>query len=147
MLQAAVLSGMAKSITVKYKQRYNHGITSTTQATLVSRTSCFMLLCTSCFMPCQRSRGKAESFNINYMYIKILQIRKFSREFYFRKSVKRHMCDVKNSRLWNGLPISVNVKVIAPFREDSRNFAKINPRENFRIYSKHCCMISLKQLK
>ena len=37
--------------------------------------------------------------------------------FIFANSVKRHICDVKNSRLGHYLPISINVRVISSFRE------------------------------
>ena len=40
------------------------------------------------------------------------------RENFFAKSVKRHICGVKNSLLWHDLPISINDRVISPFRED-----------------------------
>ena len=42
----------------------------------------------------------------------------FARDFIFANSVKRHICDVKNLRLGHDLPISVNERVIVPFRED-----------------------------
>ena len=42
----------------------------------------------------------------------------FRENFIFANRVKRHICDVKNSRLWHGLHISVKFRVIAPFRED-----------------------------
>ena len=42
----------------------------------------------------------------------------------FAISIKRHISDVKNSRLRQGLPISINDRVILQFREGlfSRNF-------------------------
>ena len=42
----------------------------------------------------------------------------------FAHSVKRHTCHVKNSGLEHAFPISVNDRVISPFREGffSRNF-------------------------
>ena len=43
----------------------------------------------------------------------------FRENIIFANSGKRHICDVKNSRLGHGLPISVNDRVIAPIREDS----------------------------
>ena len=60
----------------------------------------------------------------------------FREHFIFANSAKRHICDVKESRLWHDLPISVNDRMISPYREDfiftkMRSFAKINPRENF----------------
>ena len=42
----------------------------------------------------------------------------FRENFIFANSVKRHICDVKNSRLSHDLHISVNDRVISPFRED-----------------------------
>ena len=56
-----------------------------------------------------------------------------------RIKIERHVCDVKNSRLENDLPTSVNSSDFAIFcevfifRETSqmRSFNKINPREHF----------------
>ena len=47
-------------------------------------------------------------------------------------SVKRHICDAKNSRLGHDLHISVNDRVISVFREDFifGNFAYAKFREN-----------------
>ena len=42
----------------------------------------------------------------------------FRENFIFADSVKRHICDVKNSRLGPDLPIFVKNRVILPFRED-----------------------------
>ena len=42
----------------------------------------------------------------------------FSKNFIFANSVKRHICDAKNSRLGHDLPISVKDLVISAFRED-----------------------------
>ena len=42
----------------------------------------------------------------------------FRENFIFANSVKRHICDVKLSRLGHDLLISVNDRVISPFRED-----------------------------
>ena len=47
----------------------------------------------------------------------LLKIQKFSREFIFANSVKRHICDVKNSRLGHDLLTSVDDIVISPFRK------------------------------
>ena len=54
----------------------------------------------------------------------------FRENFIFMKSVKRHIYDVKNSRLGHDLPTSVND--ISPFREGlfSRNFAYAKFRKN-----------------
>ena len=41
----------------------------------------------------------------------------FRDNFIFANSGKRHICDVKHSRLGYGLPISVNNRVILLFRE------------------------------
>ena len=50
----------------------------------------------------------------------------------FANGVERHICDVQNSRLGHNLPVSVNDRMISPFREDciSRNFAFAKFREN-----------------
>ena len=42
----------------------------------------------------------------------------FCENFVFANSIKRHICDAKNSRLGHDLPISVNDRVISAFRED-----------------------------
>ena len=55
----------------------------------------------------------------------------FDENFISAKCVKRHICEVKNSRLWHDLPISVNDRVISPFRESfifTKLYAKF--REN-----------------
>ena len=36
----------------------------------------------------------------------------FRENFIFANSVKRHICDVKSSRVWHDIPISVNGRVI-----------------------------------
>ena len=41
----------------------------------------------------------------------------FHKNFIFTNSIKRHTSDVKNSRLRQGLPTSINDRVILPFRE------------------------------
>ena len=38
--------------------------------------------------------------------------------FIFMNHIKRHFCDVKNSRLGHDLPISVKDRVISLFREN-----------------------------
>ena len=49
----------------------------------------------------------------------------FRENFIFANSIKRHISDVNNLRLRQNLPISINDRVILPFREVlfSRNFA------------------------
>ena len=42
----------------------------------------------------------------------------FRDNFIFANSVKRHICDAKNSRLTHNFHISVNDNVISPFCED-----------------------------
>ena len=56
----------------------------------------------------------------------------FCENFIFVNSIKRHISDVKNSQLRQDLPISINEKVILPFREGfiSRNFAYAKYRKN-----------------
>ena len=60
----------------------------------------------------------------------------------FANSVKIRICDAERSRLGHDLPISLRQSDFGIsrgfyFHETShmRSFAKINPRENFRIYS------------
>ena len=63
----------------------------------------------------------------------------FARVFFFANSIKRHISDVKNSRLRQDLPISINERVILPFREGfiftklrtMRSFAKIKSSRKF----------------
>ena len=73
----------------------------------------------------------------------LLYMRKFSREFYFRgiffaNSVKRHICDVKNSRLGYDLPTPVNVRMILPFREGfiftKLSICEVSRKKNSRKY-------------
>ena len=42
----------------------------------------------------------------------------FRENFIFANSIKRHICDVKNLRLGNDLPTSVNAKVISSFHKE-----------------------------
>ena len=67
----------------------------------------------------------------------------FRDKFIFANSIKRHISGVDNSRLRQDLPISINERVVLPFREGFI-FTKLricevsrdlSPRENFRIYS------------
>ena len=55
------------------------------------------------------------------------------------KSVKRHICHVKNSRQGHDLLTTVNDRVISPFCEGNFASAKFhenkNPHKNFQIYS------------
>ena len=60
----------------------------------------------------------------------------------FSRSALRHICRIKNLQLGHGLHMSVNDRVILPFCEgfifaklSMLSFVKINPLENFRIYS------------
>ena len=54
---------------------------------------------------------------------------------FLANSIKRHINDVKNSRLRQDLPISKKDRVILPFREvfifKMRNFAKIKSSRKF----------------
>ena len=69
--------------------------------------------------------------------------------FIFANGIKRHICDVENSRLRHDLHISVKDRVISPFHEgfiwrnfaygkfhenknlDMQSFTKIKPSQNF----------------
>ena len=56
----------------------------------------------------------------------------YRENFIFANSFKRHISDVKNSRLRQYLPISINDRVIMPFARVlfSRNFSHAKFREN-----------------
>ena len=58
----------------------------------------------------------------------------FRENFIFANSVKRHICDVKNSQLGLDLSSSVNDRVISPFREGF-NFTKLRIRSFAKIKS------------
>ena len=45
------------------------------------------------------------------------RFRNFLENFIFMNSIKRHISDVKNLRLRQDIPISINNRVIVPFRE------------------------------
>ena len=53
--------------------------------------------------------------------------RNFRENFILANSVKRHICDVKNSLLRHDLPPSINDRVISPFR-DSFIFTKLRAK-------------------
>ena len=57
----------------------------------------------------------SEMTTLNYEYF---EFGNFRENFIFANSVKRHICDVENSRLGHDLPRSVNDRVISAFRED-----------------------------
>ena len=67
----------------------------------------------------------------------------FRVRFIFAKRVKRHICDIKILRLGHDLPISVIDRLISSFRKGyiftklriHEVLQKINPPENFQIYS------------
>ena len=55
----------------------------------------------------------------------------FAGILYFPNSIKRHICNVKNSQLGDDIPISVNNRVIVPFSEGF-NFWKLRICEVLR---------------
>ena len=64
----------------------------------------------------------------------------FHENFIFANSMKIHICDIKYSRLGHDLPLPYNNRVISLFpwvlfSQNFSSFVKINPHENFRIYS------------
>ena len=76
-----------------------------------------------------------DSQNSSYMYCKF---ENFRENFIFANGVKRHICDVKNLRQRQDLPISVNHRVISPFHEGffhetshMRSFNKIKPSQKY----------------
>ena len=54
-----------------------------------------------------------------YIKLKYCKFGNFRENIIFANSVKRHIRDVENSLQEHDLPISVNDRVISPFREDS----------------------------
>ena len=60
----------------------------------------------------------------------------FHENFIFANSIKRHISDVKKSRLRQDLPISINDRVILPFREGFI-FAKIKSSRKFPNLQNH----------
>ena len=53
----------------------------------------------------------------------------FRENFIFGNSIKRHITDLKNSRRWQDLPISIKDRVFLPFREgfcENKVLAKIS---------------------
>ena len=48
----------------------------------------------------------------------------FREDFVFANSIKRHFCDVRNSRLVHYIIVSVNDRAVVPFREGF-NFTKL----------------------
>ena len=63
------------------------------------------------------------------------KIGNFRENFIFANSIKRHICEVENSRFGHDIRISVNDTVILPFREsfifNFASFAKIKPSRKF----------------
>ena len=59
----------------------------------------------------------------------------FRKNFIFANSIKRHISTVKNSRLRQDLPISINDRVMLPFRKGfiftKLRFAKLKSSRNF----------------
>ena len=51
---------------------------------------------------------------VHFMYCRFGNFRE---NFIFANSIKRHISDVKNSRIRQDLPLSINDRVILPFRE------------------------------
>ena len=89
------------------------------------------------------SRG---AFDVN-LYTGTCKSGIFCESFIISNSVKRHFCQVKNSRLWHDLPLSVHVndRLILLFRDCfifMQSYAKKKTRENFRIYSNYRGIIS-----
>ena len=72
-------------------------------------------------------RDMALMNKVCYMYCKFNNFRK---NFIFTNSVKRHICDNQNLRQWHDLHISVNDRVISPYREDFI-ITKLKPSRKF----------------
>ena len=53
----------------------------------------------------------------HYVFCYYCRFGNFRESFIFANCIKRHISDVKKSRLRQDLPISINDRVILPFRE------------------------------
>ena len=66
--------------------------------------------------------------NILYLNLDLIAVSSsesyFRENFIFANSIKRHICHVNNSQLGHDIPISVNNRMILPFRE-GLNFMKL----------------------
>ena len=73
------------------------------------------------------------------------RFKNFCENFISANSIKRHISDVKNSRLRQELPISIKDRVILPFWEGFI-FTKLHISE-FTVYSKygtaHCVLLGV----
>ena len=74
------------------------------------------------------------TFNETVSSIRYCKFGNFCENFNYANSIKRHICDVKNSRLGHDLPSSVNYRMITLFHEGlfsqtwhMPSFAKIKP--------------------
>ena len=84
-----------------------------------------------------------QNIHCHLTHVKYCRFGNFRENFIFANSIKRHISDVKNSRIRQDLPLSINDRVILPFREGfiftklriCEVSRKLSPRENFRIYS------------
>ena len=56
-------------------------------------------------------------FSVSVAFPGYYKFGNFRENFVFANNVKRHICEVKNSRLGHNLTISVNDRVISPLHE------------------------------
>ena len=82
-------------------------------------------------------KWQSERHALNDFHIQV-STANFHENFIFANSVKRHICDAKNSGLGHDFPLSVNDRVISLFARIlfTRNFEYVKFGENnFLIYS------------
>ena len=73
-----------------------------------------------------------ELLSLRCLIIVYCKFRNFRENFIFANSVKRDICDIKNSRLRHDLPISVNDEVISRgFYFHETSFPNIKPSQKF----------------
>ena len=74
---------------------------------------CLVVGHTDMFLSAVDELCKVQEVSTKYIYCRFGNFRE---NFIFANSIKRHISDVKNSRLRQDLPISINDRVILPFR-------------------------------
>ena len=99
---------------------------------------------------------RAASLSSQYLTLRTYCSFGFRENFIFAKSIKRHISDVKKSRLRQDLPLSINDRVILKFREGSifTNFAYAKFRENnvlskiseFTVSCTHCDLLNARTI-
>ena len=69
---------------------------------------------------CTDDAGPEQRFfqeNLIWLHVNTVNSEIFTRILFSRTALTRHICQVKNSRLWHDLPTSVKDKEFLPFRK------------------------------